>query len=143
MILTSCTVSIFLHDIGSVLDVSSMRLIACGLWPCILVTETVTSPCTPNPCGSNAECREHNGGAACTCVKDYQGSPPNCRPECVVSADCASHLACVGYKCRDPCDGQCGANAQCRVRSHVPMCSCIAGYQGDPFRGCTAIPISE
>ncbi|KAF0298054.1 Neurogenic locus notch 3 [Amphibalanus amphitrite] len=105
-------------------------------------TEAVTSPCTPSPCGPNAQCREHNGGAACTCLEGYQGSPPNCRPECVVSADCASHLACVGNKCRDPCDDQCGVNAECRVRSHVPICSCLSGFQGDPFQGCTAIPIT-
>lgn len=43
-------------------------------------------------------------------------------------------------KCRDPCPGSCGANAQCSVINHTPICSCITGYIGDPFSYCTPKP---
>lgn len=36
----------------------------------------------------------------------------------------------------DPCPGTCGANAQCQVVNHLPLCTCISGYTGDPFRFC-------
>lgn len=68
------------------------------------------------------------------------GSPPSCRPECVLSSECPSHFACVNNKCRDPCPGSCGSDAQCHVTNHVPVCSCLAGYTGDPFLFCTPIP---
>ena len=64
------------------------------------------------------------------------GSPPNCRPECVVNADCPIDKACINRKCQDPCPGLCGVNAKCDVRNHVPICICIPGYIGDPFSQC-------
>lgn len=42
----------------------------------------------------------------------------------------------MNLKCRDPCPGSCGANAECRVVSHTPTCVCVAGYTGDPFTQC-------
>lgn len=66
----------------------------------------------------------------------YIGSPPNCRPECVVNTDCPSDLACITEKCRDPCQGSCGFNAECRVQNHMPICFCIDNYEGDPFTQC-------
>ena len=64
------------------------------------------------------------------------GSPPNCRPECVVNSDCPSDKACINRKCQDPCPGLCGVNAYCNVRNHVPICICNQGYIGDPFSQC-------
>lgn len=46
-------------------------------------------------------------------------------------------------KCQDPCAGSCGANAECQVASHVPLCSCGQGFTGDPFRGCYEKPQSK
>lgn len=43
-------------------------------------------------------------------------------------------------KCQDPCPGTCGLNAKCYVVNHNPICSCPAGYNGDPFRHCQLIP---
>ena len=50
-------------------------------------------------------------------------------------------LASQGHppKCGDPCPGACGQNAQCRVKQHSPFCTCLAGYEGDPFTGCSEI----
>ena len=102
----------------------------------------VGNPCQPSPCGPNSECREQNGGAACSCLLGYKGAPPACRPECVLNTDCPTHLACIGQKCLDPCEGKCGQNARCTVQQHRPVCLCNSGYTGDPFRYCSPIPKS-
>lgn len=62
--------------------------------------------------------------------------PPDCRPECVVSAECSQDKACQNLKCIDPCPGTCGSNARCQVLNHNPICSCTSGYTGDPFLRC-------
>jgi len=94
------------------------------------------TPCKPNPCGPNSQCQPRGDESVCTCLPDFIGSPPNCRAECVSNSECSNHLACINKKCRDPCIGSCGANANCHVVSHTPMCSCINGYTGDPFTQC-------
>jgi hypothetical protein len=94
-------------------------------------------PCMPSPCGANAECREQNGAGACTCLPEYIGNPyEGCRPECVINPDCPSNKACMTSKCKDPCPGTCGQNAQCQVVNHQASCTCFPGYTGDPFRYC-------
>lgn len=45
-------------------------------------------------------------------------------------------MACISQKCRNPCEGVCGENAECRVISHTPNCFCPSGYIGDPFIRC-------
>lgn len=62
--------------------------------------------------------------------------PPNCKPECEVSSECAQNKACINKKCVDPCPGTCGENAFCKVVNHNPICSCARGFTGDPFTGC-------
>lgn len=99
------------------------------------------SPCNPSPCGPNSECRPINGQGVCSCIRGFSGSPPSCRPECVVSTDCPQNEACSNQKCIDPCPGSCGLRAQCAVVGHSPICSCPAGFEGDPFVRC--IPKSE
>lgn len=78
---------------------------------------------------------------SCSCQINYIGNPPNCRPECIINADCQSSLACIREKCRNPCDGACGTNAQCSVFNHVTVCTCIESYIGDPFKGCYPAPL--
>lgn len=92
--------------------------------------------CQPSPCGPNSQCREVNNQAVCSCLPAYIGNPPNCRPECVVNAECHHNLACSNYKCIDPCIDICGQNAECRVIQHNPICSCKKGFIGDPFIRC-------
>ncbi len=98
--------------------------------------EEPQNPCTPSPCGPNSQCKEINGSPSCSCLPEFTGSPPNCRPECVSNSECPNHLACTNQKCRDPCPGLCGSNAECRVISHTPNCVCLPGYVGDPFSRC-------
>ena len=100
-------------------------------------------PCVPNPCGPNSNPPRKIGDRChCTCRAEMIGSPPNCRPECVVNSDCPQDKACISRKCQDPCPGLCGINAFCRVRNHVPICVCNAGFIGDPFSQCVR-PTSE
>lgn len=99
------------------------------------------NPCTPSPCGAFAQCRDVGGSASCACLSNYIGSPPNCRPECVINSECPSNQACINEKCRDPCPGACGLNAECNVFNHIAQCTCIDRYIGDPFIQCT--PLKE
>lgn len=98
------------------------------------------NPCQPSPCGSNAQCREANGHAVCSCLPNYIGIPPYCKPECIQDSDCPSNLACKNMKCQDPCPGLCGINAECSVIYHKGICRCQSQYTGDPFYQCTPIP---
>ena len=97
----------------------------------------VEDPCQPNPCGPNSNPPRNLGTTChCTCLPEMIGSPPNCRPECVVNSECPQDKACINRKCLDPCPGLCGVNAYCSVRNHVPLCICNQGYIGDPFSSC-------
>lgn len=101
---------------------------------------TAVNPCVPSPCGPNSICQIKQGRPVCSCTANYIGSPPHCRPECVLNNDCPQDKACIREKCEDPCRNSCGANAECRVVSHAAHCNCLAGYQGDAFNGCTRVP---
>lgn len=96
--------------------------------------------CNPSPCGPYSQCKEVNNQAVCSCLPTYTGSPPNCRPECIVSSECPIDKACIQQKCENPCPGICGLNTKCNVRNHSPICICITGYTGDPFTKCVPIP---
>lgn len=97
-----------------------------------------TNPCQPSPCGANSQCRVTGDSPSCSCLAEFIGTPPNCRPECVSNSECANQLACMNQKCRNPCEGICGLNAECRVISHTPNCVCIDGYVGNAFAQCEA-----
>lgn len=99
------------------------------------------NPCYPSPCGSFAECRAIGETPSCSCLPNYFGAPPNCRPECVVNTDCPSDKSCIAEKCRNPCEGSCGWNAECRVQNHIPICQCRTGFTGDPFTQCSEVQI--
>lgn len=106
-----------------------------------VLLEEPTTPCIPSPCGTNAICKEQNGAGSCTCLPDYVGNPyEGCRPECILNSDCAANLACIQSKCRDPCPGTCGLNAECRVVNHLAACTCSQGYIGNPFSFCNPAP---
>lgn len=100
---------------------------------------TPADVCYPSPCGPNSQCRSVNGQAVCTCLVGYMGSPPNCRPECIINSECSLDKACVNQKCVNPCPKPCGINANCKVINHSPICSCQTSYTGDPFTICNLI----
>uniref|UniRef100_A0A8D8VM32 Neurogenic locus Notch protein n=1 Tax=Cacopsylla melanoneura TaxID=428564 RepID=A0A8D8VM32_9HEMI len=118
--------------------------IGCSPYVEVVPTEGPRDPCVPNPCGANALCRERNGAGSCVCLPEYFGDPyTGCRPECVINSDCDRSKACVNNKCRDPCIGTCGINAECRVINHAPTCSCFPGYTGDPLSSCILVPPTQ
>lgn len=93
----------------------------------------VHDPCNPSPCGPNALCRDGD----CECLPEFIGNPfEACRPECILNSECPRDKSCLRNKCKDPCPGVCGQNAQCDVVNHIPVCSCVIGYVGDPFVSC-------
>jgi hypothetical protein len=100
----------------------------------------VINPCVPSPCGQNSQCKDIRGVPSCSCLPNFIGSPPNCRPECTINSECSSNLACINSKCKDPCPGSCGIGAVCEVRNHNPNCRCPAGYEGDSFISCHLKP---
>ncbi|KAJ8890118.1 hypothetical protein PR048_009625 [Dryococelus australis] len=110
---------------------------------CYVPDETAkvpTNPCNPTPCGPNSLCQVKQGRPVCSCVANYYGSPPFCRPECVLNQECPRDKACINERCVDPCKDTCGAYAKCDVVNHTPYCSCLPGHQGDAFVGCSKIP---
>lgn len=116
--------------------------IACTEAP--MPTPTPSSnPCMPSPCGPNSECRVVASNPACSCMANYVGRPPNCRPECTINAECPGNRACQSERCQDPCPGSCGPQTSCTVVKHAPQCACQPGYTGDPFAGCVLVQQSK
>jgi hypothetical protein len=106
------------------------------------------SPCVPNPCGPGAQCVvSPDGKSMCRCPDGMGGDPTGpagCHGyECVVDDNCADNQACMGYRCRDPCPGSCGVNANCRVEKHHPVCTCEPGFTGNPVIRCFTVPKPE
>lgn len=95
------------------------------------------SPCLSG-CGEGADCEIRNHRAVCTCPKNYFGNPQiSCKPECYGDVDCPpGRPACFYGICKNPCDGVCGAGADCRLRGLTPICSCPKDMTGDPFVSC-------
>ena len=60
-------------------------------------------------------------------------------PECRDNSECPAHAACINRQCLNPCavTDPCAVNAFCRVQNHEPVCTCPAGYLGDPRVSCT------
>lgn len=100
-----------------------------------------SDPCLSSPCGPNSVCYNRNGIASCSCQPNFEGSPPNCQPECTINEDCTSDLACIQQKCRDPCPGSCGLNANCHVMNHISICICNEGFSGNAFIQCNPAKI--
>lgn len=98
------------------------------------------NPCLPSPCGLYSDCHVVKNHPVCSCLAGYLGAPPDCHPECMISAQCSFDKACINKKCVDPCPGICGLHAMCRAVNHNPICSCLPGFSGDPFTRCVLIP---
>lgn len=100
-------------------------------------------PCLPSPCGPHSQCRAIGTQAACSCLPNHIGQPPNCRPECTRAQDCSSNKACINERCTDPClESPCGINSYCTVVSHNAVCTCLEGYEGNPSVQCNLRPLT-
>lgn len=99
---------------------------------------TSTTPSNPRDCEKHANCTiSDTNKPISSCPEGFQGSPSNCKPECMRNSDCNLEQACLNYKCENPCTGVCGLNARCHVINHRPVCACSDGYTGDPFTTCS------
>lgn len=128
----SVNLVIFAETYSKVRTKSLLLQIACNLIH-VHISESPPDRCNPSPCGSNAQCND----GVCTCISEYFGDAyVGCRPECVINTDCSRDRACVLRKCRDPCVGTCGVNAECNVVNHLPMCSCPRNMTGNAFISC-------
>ncbi|ROT61488.1 hypothetical protein C7M84_020740 [Penaeus vannamei] len=59
---------------------------------------------------------------------------------CRADNECPSDSACLNTRCVTPCD--CGPNAECHVKNHRPICTCLPGFQGNPNTGCFKVGCS-
>lgn len=112
---------------------------------CYPTITTSSNPCVPSPCGVNSQCHLSNDNrqAICACLPNYIGRAPNCRPECTLNSECLGNMACINYRCQDPCIGTCGSFTTCIVNNHRPVCRCIERYTGDPFSVCSPISMNR
>lgn len=116
----------------------------------------------PEICDEHATCNynEALGKSVCDCEHGYNGDGHHCQlsPECVTEGDCGENAFCDSGVCqcqedfyRDGADrcvpnGRCGSvycgtNAICRFDVlGLQYCTCIDGYQGNPFDYCDSIP---
>lgn len=107
----------------------------------IAVTKTPPPPCQLNPCGERALCVPDGIYHECICPDGTYGNPYTlCRPECVIDSGCPRNKACKRERCYDPCTDVCGANAECSVIMHRPMCTCPSTLAGDPYTACNPLP---
>lgn len=102
-------------------------------------TEIAIVGCVPTPCGPNSQCREVGDTPVCSCLPNYLGRAPNCRPECMTNSECPRNLACINERCVDPCVGSCAPEATCVCYNHQATCRCPDGYTGDPFVACAPV----
>ena len=59
---------------------------------------------------------------------------------CKSDDECPLTQACINRECQDPCIYErCGTNAECSVNRHLPKCTCLPGYRGDPYQLCRII----
>uniref|UniRef100_H2YFF2 Uncharacterized protein n=1 Tax=Ciona savignyi TaxID=51511 RepID=H2YFF2_CIOSA len=79
------------------------------------------NPCLPNPCGSNAVCRNVHYRAVCSCLPGFGGDPF------------------IGCSALNPCSpSPCGRNAVCRNVHNRAVCTCPLGFVGNPFVICNS-----
>lgn len=73
-------------------------------------------------------------------MQNYYGDPyVNCKPECIQNSDCPINKACLNMKCINPCASACGLNSECYVVNHLPQCTCLPDYTGNPIKICRQI----
>lgn len=94
--------------------------------------------CQESPCHYSAKCINTPGSHTCACPEGTIGDPfiePGCilPNQCSRDTECGDNLACEDGRCTDPCvNKKCGLEALCNVFNHRAICSCPAGYLGDP-----------
>ena len=98
------------------------------------VSSVCQNPCTQASCPPGKKCQVLNHQPLCMCAK-------SCESEvsiCLKDPGCPSHLACINFQCKDPCDGlSCPNGTPCVVQDHVAQCKfCPPGFIPDRNYGC-------
>lgn len=70
--------------------------------------------------------------------KGFIGSPlRECRPECNTNQECPNgRPLCRNGVCLNPCNGACGADAECSIKGSQTICSCPPNTTGNPYHRC-------
>lgn len=105
------------------------------------INNSCVNPCLiENPCGTNAECFVDNHRSECRCREGFLGDAKNiCHViGCYSNSDCPGDRSCINKQCIDPCiyENKCAKSAECRIRSHIPICRCPPGFIGNPDVDC-------
>lgn len=108
------------------------------------------NPCTElSPCARNAKCDVLDSlpvrTMICSCpenwVPDASGEckkiVPPVKIGCASDSECSDREACINGQCRNPCN--CGTNAECVIKSHRAICSCVEGFEGNPNIACRTV----
>jgi len=109
----------------------------------MLFSSETLEPCFPSPCGPSSKCWVVNGQAVYTCLPEYRGIPSSCKPECIVNAECLSHLACVNQKCADSYPNTYGLKTQCITKNHNTICTCPCWFHRRSFHFCSPYNITH
>lgn len=105
------------------------------------INSNCVNPCNIKSCGHGAECIVQAHRAHCICPMGTQGSPMiSCvSVVCQYNEDCADHEACdrLNRRCRPVCEQDtCAEHATCLAQAHQPTCTCLSGFQGNPYIEC-------
>lgn len=105
------------------------------------------NPCTTlEPCKRPADCEVISTlpvrTMICVCPNGYVSSgsgtckatPPITAIGCLNDEQCPEDRSCVRGVCIDPC--HCGLHAQCHIKNHKPICTCVDGFDGNPNTEC-------
>lgn len=88
-------------------------------------------------CDDNKKCETRRHKAVCVCKSGFvvnEYGELTCAPdkrECSRDDECASNMACIELKCRNPCvtlpnrRSPCDADKSCEVQDHKPICICM------------------
>ncbi|XP_071446139.1 mucin-2-like [Hetaerina americana] len=73
-------------------------------------------------------------------VSESPGTPKAPQP-CESDNDCLGSEACYGSLCQDPCEfaKACAPTAKCHTMAHRPVCTCPAGFEGNPAINCLLV----
>lgn len=88
-------------------------------------------------CDENKKCETRRHRPVCVCKSGFvvnEFGELTCAPdkrECSRDDECASNMACIDLKCRNPCvvatgrPAPCSADKSCQVQDHKPICICM------------------
>ena len=98
------------------------------------INQVCQSPCHTQSCPTGKSCHVLNHKAICMCSSECESEASICLKD----RGCPRDMACVGFTCKNPCDGiTCKDNTPCVVENHKAVCKfCPPGFVADQNYGC-------